>query len=316
MALIPDGLLEAAELVAAETALPELGDAVVSAIDLAVQLLLHDVDQPTVARVAALDPKATRSDAEPAIREMLEGLGLAIPDRLDADGRYHLLRHGVGFWDIPIAIFEGPFYERIQAWDEQGAVDRALVQLLDQRDRITTTAGRLAVDARIRAVARYADDDATLRQIEAPTADHGWNEPQRLSRELAEAARRAWLRDEEAVTSEELPEERLLRDRAGTLALIGLAVDERGTVDGNDIVKQSPHDVLDGDAALLRGEFVEVDRLTLVSRVGWIELMSPTFVQAGERYRADWDARTVIVQRLDGTQHTFKGKPSGPDSIR
>lgn len=69
-------------------------------------------------------------------------------------------------------------------------------------------------------------------------------------------------------------------------------------------------------AALLRGEFVEVDRLTLVSRVGWIELMSPTFVHAGERYRADWDANTVIVQRLDGTQHTFEAKPTGPDSIR
>jgi hypothetical protein len=72
MTLIPDGLLETAKLVAAETALPELGDAVVPAIDLAAQLLLHDVDQPTVVRVSALDPKATRSDAEPAIREMLE----------------------------------------------------------------------------------------------------------------------------------------------------------------------------------------------------------------------------------------------------
>jgi len=72
----------------------------------------------------------------------------------------------------------------------------------------------------------------------------------------------------------------------------------------------------EGDAALRRGEFVEVDRLTLVSRVGWIKLMSPTFVRAGERYRADWGASTVIVQRLDGTQHTFEAKPSGPDSIR
>lgn len=71
-----------------------------------------------------------------------------------------------------------------------------------------------------------------------------------------------------------------------------------------------------GEAALRRGEFVEVDRLTLVSRVGWIELMSPTFLQAGERYRADWDASKVIVQRLDGTQHTFEAEPSGPDSIR
>lgn len=72
----------------------------------------------------------------------------------------------------------------------------------------------------------------------------------------------------------------------------------------------------DGDAALRRGEFIEVDRLTLISRVGWIELAAPTFVQARERYRADWDANTVIVQRLDGTHNTFEAKPSGPDSIR
>lgn len=77
-----------------------------------------------------------------------------------------------------------------------------------------------------------------------------------------------------------------------------------------------PPAVDEGEAALRRGEFVEVDRLTLISRVGWIELLAPTFVQAGERYRAAWDAITVTVQRLDGTQHTFEAKPSGPDSIR
>lgn len=64
------------------------------------------------------------------------------------------------------------------------------------------------------------------------------------------------------------------------------------------------------------GEFIEVDRLTLVSRIGWIELNESTFVQAGERYRVDWDANTVIVQRLDGAEHTYEAKPSGPDSIR
>lgn len=72
----------------------------------------------------------------------------------------------------------------------------------------------------------------------------------------------------------------------------------------------------EGDAALHHGEFVKVNRLMLLSRVGWIELIAPTFVQAGERYRADWNANTVIVQRLDGTEHTFEAKPSGPDSIR
>lgn len=70
------------------------------------------------------------------------------------------------------------------------------------------------------------------------------------------------------------------------------------------------------DKALLEGELVTADRLTLVSRVGWIELAAPTFVQAGERYRVDWDTRTVVVQRLDGAEHRFEAKPSGPDSLR
>jgi hypothetical protein len=235
MTLIPDGLLETAKLVAAETALPELGDAVVPAIDLAAQLLLHDVDQPTVVRVSALDPKATRSDAEPAIREMLEELGVGIPDQLDADGRYELLRHGVGFWDIPIAIFEGPFYERIPAWDEQGTVDRALVQLLDQRDRITDTADRPVIEERIRAAARYADDNAALIHIGAGLAGQDAMDPVRIPQALARIAHNAWSRDEAATGAEEFLEERELRHRAATLALIGLAVAEGGTDEGDQV---------------------------------------------------------------------------------
>lgn len=72
----------------------------------------------------------------------------------------------------------------------------------------------------------------------------------------------------------------------------------------------------DPEMALRRGEFVAADRLTLVSRVGWIDLKHPTFIQVGERYRVDWDANTVIAQRLDGATQPYESKPSGPDSIR
>lgn len=65
-----------------------------------------------------------------------------------------------------------------------------------------------------------------------------------------------------------------------------------------------------------RTGYVGVDRLTLLSRIGWIELNEPTFVQAGERYRVDWAANAVIVQRLDGAEHAYEAKLSGPDSIR
>ena len=67
---------------------------------------------------------------------------------------------------------------------------------------------------------------------------------------------------------------------------------------------------------LLEGEFVTADRITLVSRVGWIVLAAPIFVRAGERYRVDWDANTLSVLRLDGAEQTYQSKLSGPDSIR
>lgn len=68
--------------------------------------------------------------------------------------------------------------------------------------------------------------------------------------------------------------------------------------------------------ALRRGEFVTADRLTLVSRVGWLDLAQPAFVQVGERYRVDWDAGVLIVEGLDGLERSFESKPSGPDSVR
>lgn len=72
----------------------------------------------------------------------------------------------------------------------------------------------------------------------------------------------------------------------------------------------------DPDAELRRGEFVRADRLTLVSRVGWLDLQEPIFIRVGERYRVDWDAQTVIVEGIDGAERAHASKPSGPDSIR
>lgn len=72
----------------------------------------------------------------------------------------------------------------------------------------------------------------------------------------------------------------------------------------------------DEDAKLHQGEFVTANRLTLVSRVGWLDLQEPIFIRVGERYRVEREARTVIVERLDGPVRTYTSKPSGPDSIR
>lgn len=236
MTTIPDEASERLKQLAAQVAIPELGDAVSAAIDIAVQLVAQNIEAAAIVNVAVLDPKATRSDAEPAIREMLAQLGVELPDVSSDDSRYELIRHGVGFWDLPVATLEGPFYWRLPSWDEQATVDRAIVQLLDRRDQITRLADRHPIEARIRAVARYANDDAILKQIDAAIADQESSRPVRLPTHLAGAARRAWLRDEDVPPDDELREERLLRDRAGTLALIGLAVDERGEPDGDHIL--------------------------------------------------------------------------------
>lgn len=61
----------------------------------------------------------------------------------------------------------------------------------------------------------------------------------RLPRELADAAVEAWQRDEEDVgldLSDESCEDHIVRHRAGTLGLIGAAVEDRGHLEGHVVV--------------------------------------------------------------------------------
>lgn len=58
----------------------------------------------------------------------------------------------------------------------------------------------------------------------------------------------------------------------------------------------------DGDTAI-------AERLTVVSKVGSLELVEPVLVRVGERLRVDRDARAVTVDRLDGTEHVYRAKP-------
>jgi hypothetical protein len=59
----------------------------------------------------------------------------------------------------------------------------------------------------------------------------------RLPKHLADQARAAWQREEDDESTEgETTEERTDRHRAGTLALIGLAIAEGGNDEGDDVV--------------------------------------------------------------------------------
>jgi len=74
----------------------------------------------------------------------------------------------------------------------------------------------------------------------------------RLPRSLAESAVAAWRRDESGGVGEESREEYELRDDAAELALIGLAIAERGVWDGAEAVVDL--DVVEVAAALRAGD--------------------------------------------------------------
>ena len=91
---------------------------------------------------------------KPLVRAMLAEHGIEVPTAADEQSEYQLLLYAFGYWDLPIHIFEGPFYVQIPAWEAQGPLDRALVTLLDQRDHATSAAERDSVEQEMRAVVR------------------------------------------------------------------------------------------------------------------------------------------------------------------
>ncbi|WP_109528663.1 MULTISPECIES: hypothetical protein [Nocardia] len=83
---------------------------------------------------------------------------------------------------------------------------------------------------------RYLDDSKVLAAIGEWIAPRVRPVSVRLPLELAEAAVAAWSRDETGGIEDETLDRYDLRDRAAELALIGLAVSERGRRDGEDVV--------------------------------------------------------------------------------
>ncbi|WP_028642241.1 hypothetical protein [Nocardioides sp. URHA0020] len=85
---------------------------------------------------------------------MLSEHRIDVPVAQDEDSEYRVLLRAFGYWNLAIHFFEGPFYARIPAWDDQGPLDRALVTMLDQRDHLTTPDERDAVEREMRTVVR------------------------------------------------------------------------------------------------------------------------------------------------------------------
>ncbi len=96
---------------------------------------------------------------------------------------------------------------------------------------------------------RYRQDAAVLAEIGRFLGPQVTRLTVRLSRDLARTAVAAWEWDDEGEVGQETPEQTLARDRAASLALIGLAVTERGVTSGDEVVVEL--DVMEVAAALL-----------------------------------------------------------------
>jgi hypothetical protein len=79
------------------------------------------------------------------------------------------------------------------------------------------------------------DEATTLAELGAAFQRQATTVTLRVPVELAEAAVAAWEREDDGPPGRD-ERDRLLRHRAGALALIGLAVSEHGRVDGSDVV--------------------------------------------------------------------------------
>ncbi|MEV4131455.1 hypothetical protein AB0J72_04745 [Dactylosporangium sp. NPDC049742] len=83
---------------------------------------------------------------------------------------------------------------------------------------------------------RYQQDRTVLGAIGARLDPQVSRIRVRLPRSLAELAVAAWNREELGGIGEESREEYELRDDAAELALIGLAISERGVRDGEEVI--------------------------------------------------------------------------------
>lgn len=124
------------------------------AVGVAEDLVASGVHGEATMEVAALSRDSLGSDAEPLVRAMLSEHGIDVPVAQDEDSEYQVLLRAFGYLDLPVQFFEGPFYVRILAWDDQVPLDRALVTLLDKRDHLTTPAERDEVEQEMRSAVR------------------------------------------------------------------------------------------------------------------------------------------------------------------
>lgn len=139
--------------VAIDVAMPS-GPGLDEAIRLAEELVADGLGGPATLDVASLPIGAAQRDAEPVVRAMLAEFDMEVPQAEGEAGRYRLLLWAFGHADLPVELFEGRFYARLAAWDEQDELDRVLVGFLHERDLLSKPADRAAIEREMRAAVR------------------------------------------------------------------------------------------------------------------------------------------------------------------
>ena len=129
-----------------------------------------------------------------------------------------------------LPAFERPLIQMSEHWS------RSLKVLADKVGHVADQLHKLRLVTEQEPNTRYLDDSKVLAAIGEWIAPRVQLVSVRLPLELAEAAVAAWNRDETGEIGEETPDQYALRDRAAELALIGLAVSERGRRDGEDML--------------------------------------------------------------------------------
>lgn len=139
--------------VAADFVLPS-GLRVDEAVGLAEEIVASGFMGEATLELAVLSRDGLRSDAEYLVRAMLAEHDISVPIGEGEGSEFQLLLRAFGYGDLPIHLFEGPFYSQIPDSDHQGSLDRALVSLLDDRDHLTTPAERDVIEHKMRVAVR------------------------------------------------------------------------------------------------------------------------------------------------------------------
>lgn len=124
------------------------------AIRLACDLIVANADSPATVSVAALRFGTPGRDSQPLIREMLREHGVPTPgEEASDDERFGFMLKWFAAGYLTFGDVWGPLLRWLRGWNEQTAVQRAIVQLSSELDQQTVPAARAEVVKAIRAVA-------------------------------------------------------------------------------------------------------------------------------------------------------------------